>query len=135
MNRLAAETSPYLLQHKDDPIDWYPWGPEAFDRARELNAPVLLSIGYSTCHWCHTMARESFSDPAIGTLIDAGFVAVKVDREERPELDAVYGEAAREMSGVARVYLHAWQVTGDARYRQLVHETIGDVPAPAHRAS
>ncbi|MDX6449703.1 MAG: uncharacterized protein QOD08_2166, partial [Gaiellaceae bacterium] len=93
MNRLATETSPYLLQHADNPVHWYPWGPEALERARAEDKPILLSIGYSACHWCHVMAHESFEDPATAALMNDLFVNVKVDREERPDLDAVYMEA------------------------------------------
>ena len=99
MNRLAHSQSPYLLQHKDNPVDWYEWGDEAFDRARELNRPVLLSVGYAACHWCHVMAHESFEDPATAELINASFVAVKVDREERPDVDAVYMQATQALTG------------------------------------
>jgi hypothetical protein len=98
-NRLAQETSPYLLQHKDNPVDWYPWGPEALTRAREEDKPILLSIGYAACHWCHVMERESFEDPGTAALMNDGFVCVKVDREERPDLDAIYMEAVQTMTG------------------------------------
>jgi uncharacterized protein YyaL (SSP411 family) len=98
-NRLAQETSPYLLQHKDNPVDWYPWGPEALARARELDRPLLVSIGYSSCHWCHVMERESFEDPEIAALMNARFVPIKVDREERPDVDAIYMEAVQGMTG------------------------------------
>jgi len=89
-NRLAKEKSPYLLQHAHNPVDWYPWGNEAFDAAKKQNKPIFLSIGYSTCHWCHVMERESFSDVEIAKLINENFVPIKVDREERPDIDAVY---------------------------------------------
>ena len=89
-NRLAAETSPYLLQHADNPVDWYPWGEEALALARRDNKPILLSVGYSACHWCHVMAHESFEDPAIAALMNQWFVNIKVDREERPDLDKIY---------------------------------------------
>ncbi len=89
-NRLAAATSPYLLQHADNPVDWYPWGEEALDRARTSGRPILLSIGYSACHWCHVMAHESFADPDTAALMNERFVNVKVDREERPDLDRIY---------------------------------------------
>jgi uncharacterized protein YyaL (SSP411 family) len=92
-NRLAGATSPYLLQHADNPVPWYEWGEEAFAEARRRNVPVLLSVGYAACHWCHVMAHESFEDPEIGRLIGEHFVAIKVDREERPEIDAIYQEA------------------------------------------
>ena len=93
MNRLAGETSPYLLQHADNPVDWYPWGEEALERARREDRPILLSIGYAACHWCHVMAHESFEDPETAALMNRLFVNVKVDREERPDLDAVYMNA------------------------------------------
>lgn len=98
-NRLARETSPYLLQHRDNPVDWYPWGPEALARARELDRPILLSVGYSACHWCHVMERESFEDPDTAAFMNEHFVSVKVDREERPDVDALYMEAVQAMSG------------------------------------
>ena len=96
-NRLAAESSPYLLQHADNPVDWYPWGDAAFERARSEDRPVLLSIGYSACHWCHVMAHESFENPEIAALMNALFVSIKVDREERPDVDSVYMGAAQAM--------------------------------------
>jgi uncharacterized protein YyaL (SSP411 family) len=99
MNRLAAETSPYLRQHADNPVDWYPWSEDAFDRARSENRPVLLSVGYSACHWCHVMAHESFEDPEVAAVMNDLFVNVKVDREERPDVDAVYMEATQAMTG------------------------------------
>ena len=92
-NRLRHEKSPYLLQHADNPVDWYPWGREAFAAARREDKPVFLSIGYSTCHWCHVMGREAFEDEAVARALNQGFIAVKVDREERPDVDAVYMEA------------------------------------------
>jgi len=98
-NRLAGETSPYLLQHKENPVDWYPWGEEALARARELDRPLLVSIGYSACHWCHVMERESFENPETARLMNDGFVCVKVDREERPDVDAIYMEAVQGMTG------------------------------------
>jgi uncharacterized protein YyaL (SSP411 family) len=98
-NRLARETSPYLLQHRDNPVEWYPWGEEAQARARELDRPILLSVGYSACHWCHVMERESFEDPETATYMNEHFVSVKVDREERPDVDALYMEAVQAMSG------------------------------------
>jgi uncharacterized protein YyaL (SSP411 family) len=99
MNRLAEETSPYLRQHKDNPVDWWPWGTEAFDEARRLDRPVLLSIGYSACHWCHVMAHESFEDGEVAKVVNSGFVSIKVDREERPDVDSVYMEAVQAVSG------------------------------------
>jgi uncharacterized protein len=98
-NRLAKEQSPYLLQHADNPVDWYPWGPEAFDRAKVEDKPIFLSIGYSTCHWCHVMERESFENERIAELINRDFVPIKVDREERPDVDDVYMTAVQTMTG------------------------------------
>jgi len=98
-NRLARETSPYLLQHRDNPVDWYPWGEEALERARAEDRPILLSVGYSACHWCHVMERESFEDPETAAYMNEHFVNVKVDREERPDVDALYMEAVQAMSG------------------------------------
>src|SRR5437660_5688914 len=92
-NRLANETSPYLRQHADNPVDWYAWGDEAFARAKAEDRPVLLSVGYSACHWCHVMAHESFENPEIAALMNQHFVNIKVDREERPDLDAIYMNA------------------------------------------
>ncbi|MFG2930235.1 thioredoxin domain-containing protein [Streptomyces achromogenes] len=99
MNRLAHETSPYLLQHADNPVDWWPWSAEAFAEARRTNRPVLLSVGYSSCHWCHVMAHESFEDQATADYLNEHFVSVKVDREERPDVDAVYMEAVQAATG------------------------------------
>jgi uncharacterized protein YyaL (SSP411 family) len=99
MNRLADETSPYLRQHKDNPVDWYPWGEEAFARARAEDRPILLSVGYSACHWCHVMAHESFEDPATAEVMNRLFVNIKVDREERPDVDSVYMTAVQSMTG------------------------------------
>ncbi|MEU6949891.1 thioredoxin domain-containing protein [Streptomyces sp. NPDC046316] len=98
-NRLAHETSPYLLQHADNPVDWWPWSAEAFEEARRRDVPVLLSVGYSSCHWCHVMAHESFEDEATAAQVNERFVAVKVDREERPDVDAVYMEAVQAATG------------------------------------
>jgi len=98
-NRLAGQTSPYLRQHQDNPVDWWPWGEEAFATAAGTDRPVLLSIGYSACHWCHVMAHESFEDEATAEVMNAGFVNVKVDREERPDVDAVYMEAVQALTG------------------------------------
>jgi len=99
VNRLADETSPYLRQHRDNPVDWYPWGDEAFAAARERNVPVLLSIGYSACHWCHVMAHECFEDPDVAAEMNTRFVNVKVDREERPDVDQLYMDAVQAMTG------------------------------------
>ena len=99
VNRLADETSPYLRQHADNPVDWYPWGDEAFAAARRDDKPVLLSVGYSACHWCHVMAHESFEDPEVAALMNELFVNVKVDREERPDVDEIYMEAVQALTG------------------------------------
>jgi uncharacterized protein len=98
-NRLAAETSPYLLQHAENPVDWYPWGREAQDRARAEDMPILLSVGYSACHWCHVMERESFENDDTAAFMNANFVCIKVDREERPDVDAIYMEAVQAFTG------------------------------------
>src|SRR4051812_2066633 len=98
-NRLAAATSPYLLQHADNPVDWWEWGEEAFAEARRRDVPILLSVGYAACHWCHVMAHESFEDPAVAAVMNGGFVNVKVDREERPDVDAVYMAATQALTG------------------------------------
>ena len=98
-NRLADETSPYLRQHADNPVDWWPWGPEAFEEARRRDVPVLISVGYSACHWCHVMAHESFEDPASAAVMNELFVNIKVDREQRPDVDAVYMEATQATTG------------------------------------
>ncbi|MBS1666756.1 MAG: thioredoxin domain-containing protein [Bacteroidetes bacterium] len=98
-NRLAFESSPYLLQHAHNPVDWYPWGEEALQRAKKENLPILVSIGYSACHWCHVMERESFEDPEIAKLMNENFVNIKIDREERPDLDHIYMDAVQAMSG------------------------------------
>src|ERR687893_189802 len=98
-NRLIHESSPYLLQHSDNPVDWYPWGEEALARAREEDKPILLSIGYSACHWCHVMERESFEDETTAAYMNEHFVPIKLDREERPDLDAIYMEACQAITG------------------------------------
>src|SRR5215210_201833 len=98
-NRLASETSPYLLQHAHNPVDWFPWGPDALTRARLLDRPIFLSIGYAACHWCHVMERESFEDEATATYLNSRFISIKVDREERPDLDQIYMSAVQAMTG------------------------------------
>ena len=98
-NRLRSEKSPYLLQHAGNPVDWYPWGEEAFDRAEREDKPVFLSVGYSTCHWCHVMAHESFEDETAAALLNEAFVCVKVDREERPDIDGIYMRVCQMMTG------------------------------------
>ena len=99
MNRLARERSPYLLQHAANPVDWYPWGEEAFERARRENKPIFLSIGYSTCHWCHVMEHESFESPEVAGALNDAFVSIKVDREERPDVDRVYMTFVQSTTG------------------------------------
>ena len=98
-NRLANSTSPYLLQHADNPVDWWEWSAEAFDEARRRDVPIFLSIGYSACHWCHVMAHESFEDQGIAEYLNANFVSIKVDREERPDIDSVYMDVTVAMTG------------------------------------
>src|ERR1044071_856064 len=98
-NRLIHETSPYLLQHARNPVDWYPWGDEAFQKAKSENKPILLSIGYSACHWCHVMEHESFENEKIAALMNDLFVNIKVDREERPDLDEIYMNAVQMLTG------------------------------------
>jgi uncharacterized protein len=114
MNRLTEEKSPYLLQHKDNPVDWRPWGEEAFAEAKELNKPVFLSIGYSTCHWCHVMAHESFENPAIAKLMNENFVNIKVDREERPDVDRLYMAFVQATTGGGGWPMSVW-LTPDRR--------------------
>src|SRR6266545_3866011 len=94
-NRLASETSPYLLQHAENPVDWYPWGADAFAKAGETDRPIFLSVGYAACHWCHVMERESFEDAETAALMNREFVSVKVDREERPDVDSIYMDAVQ----------------------------------------
>ena len=98
-NRLANASSPYLKQHKDNPVDWFEWGEEAFQLAKSRNVPILLSIGYAACHWCHVMAHESFEDPEIANYMNQEFVNIKVDREERPDIDSIYMAATQAISG------------------------------------
>src|SRR5436190_207470 len=98
-NRLINETSPYLLQHAHNPVDWYAWGPEALDKARREDKPIFLSIGYSACHWCHVLERESFENEQTAALMNERFVNIKVDREERPDLDSIYMDAVQAMTG------------------------------------
>ncbi|MBM3844940.1 MAG: thioredoxin domain-containing protein, partial [Verrucomicrobia bacterium] len=98
-NRLSQEKSPYLLQHQHNPVDWMPWGPEAFEKARKEGKPILLSIGYSTCHWCHVMERESFEDADTAAVLNTNFISIKVDREERPDVDKIYMTFVQAMTG------------------------------------
>src|SRR5215510_5190831 len=99
VNRLILESSPYLLQHAHNPVDWYPWGDEALARAKQEDKPILLSIGYSACHWCHVMEHESFENEDIAKLMNENFVCIKVDREERPDLDSIYMSAVQMLTG------------------------------------
>ena len=108
MNRLASEASPYLLQHRDNPVDWYPWGDEAFERARRENKPIFLSIGYSTCHWCHVMAHESFESDGVAAVLNESFVSIKVDREERPDVDRVYMTFVQATTGSGGWPMSVW---------------------------
>ena len=107
-NRLAGEQSPYLLQHKDNPVDWHPWGSEAFEKARLQDKPIFLSIGYSTCHWCHVMEHESFEDAGVATVLNDGFIAIKVDREERPDVDRVYMTFVQATTGSGGWPMSVW---------------------------
>ncbi len=113
-NRLQHSLSPYLLQHAHNPVDWHPWGPEALDRARAEDKPIFLSIGYSACHWCHVMERESFEHPEVAAVLNAGFIPIKVDREERPDLDEVYMEAVQALTGRGGWPMSVW-LTPDLR--------------------
>ena len=99
MNQLSDETSPYLLQHADNPVDWFPWGDEAFAKARRENKPILLSIGYSTCHWCHVMEIESFDNVEVAKLLNHHFISIKMDREQFPDLDEIYMTGVQLVSG------------------------------------
>ncbi len=131
-NRLSSATSPYLQQHADNPVDWWEWGPEAFAEAKRRDVPVLVSIGYSACHWCHVMAHESFEDPEIADLLNAGVVAVKVDREERPDVDGTYMAATQALTGSGGWPMTVW-VTPDGRpfYAGTYYppRTVGGTPA------
>ncbi len=98
-NRLINEKSPYLLQHAHNPVDWYPWGEEAFEKAKIDDKPVFLSIGYSTCHWCHVMERESFEDEEVAEVLNKNFISIKVDREERPDIDSIYMNFCQAYTG------------------------------------
>ena len=98
-NKLAEEKSPYLLQHAYNPVKWYPWGEEAFKKAKSENKPIFLSIGYSTCHWCHVMAHESFEDEEVAAYLNRFFISIKVDKEERPDIDSIYMNICQNMTG------------------------------------
>ena len=107
-NRLAAEQSPYLLQHANNPVDWYPWGPEAFAASRASGKPVFLSIGYATCHWCHVMERESFENDGVARVLNESFISIKVDREERPDVDRVYMTFVQATTGSGGWPMSVW---------------------------
>src|SRR6266566_4290613 len=107
-NHLINEKSPYLLQHAHNPVDWYPWGEEAFAKARKEDKPIFLSVGYSTCHWCHVMERESYSDPELAKIMNANFVSIKVDREERPDVDNIYMAFVQATTGTGGWPMNVW---------------------------
>ncbi|MGA2144727.1 MAG: thioredoxin domain-containing protein, partial [Bryobacteraceae bacterium] len=107
-NRLAGEKSPYLLQHAHNPVDWYPWGEEAFAKARAHEKPIFLSVGYSTCHWCHVMERESFENERIAALLNRDYIAIKVDREERPDVDRIYMTFVQATTGSGGWPMSVW---------------------------
>ncbi|HCZ33840.1 MAG TPA: thioredoxin domain-containing protein, partial [Holophagaceae bacterium] len=107
-NHLAGSLSPYLLQHAHNPVDWFPWGQEALARAKAEQKPIFLSIGYSACHWCHVMERESFENPAVAEVLNAHFVSIKVDREERPDLDDLYMDAVQTLTGRGGWPMSVW---------------------------
>src|SRR6187402_3525233 len=107
-NRLAQEKSPYLLQHAHNPVDWYPWGEDAFARARRENKPIFLSVGYSTCHWCHVMEHESFESSAVAEVLNQSFISIKVDREERPDVDRVYMTFVQATTGSGGWPMSVW---------------------------
>src|SRR2546430_3595684 len=135
-NRLAHEKSPYLLQHAHNPVDWYPWGEEAFARARDEDKPILLSVGYSACHWCHVMEHESFENPEIAALMNRHFVSVKVDREERPDVDQIYMQAVQSMTGhgggpmTCFLTPHRQPVYGGTDFPPLERHGLPAVPPP-----
>ncbi|HEX6897337.1 MAG TPA: thioredoxin domain-containing protein, partial [Bryobacteraceae bacterium] len=107
-NRLISEKSPYLQQHAHNPVDWYPWGEEAFAKARAEDKPIFLSIGYSTCHWCHVMEEESFEDEEIAAFLNSHYIPIKVDREERPDVDAIYMSAVQQLTGSGGWPMSVW---------------------------
>src|ERR1044071_1251915 len=111
-NRLISETSPYLLQHAHNPVDWYPWGEEALQKAQRENKPILVSIGYAACHWCHVMEKESFEDESTAALMNEKFVNIKIDREERPDLDHIYMDAVQAMDGTGGWPLNVFLTPG-----------------------
>lgn len=107
-NRLSKEKSPYLLQHANNPVDWFPWGEEAFEKAHKENKPLFVSIGYSTCHWCHVMERESFEDQEVANILNKHFISIKVDREERPDIDSIYMTICQMLTGESGWPLHVF---------------------------
>jgi uncharacterized protein YyaL (SSP411 family) len=111
-NHLINEKSPYLLQHAHNPVDWYPWGEEAFARAKKENKLIFLSVGYSTCHWCHVMERESYSDPGLAEILNANFVSIKVDREERPDIENIYLTFVEATTGNGGWPMNVWLTPG-----------------------
>ena len=127
-NRLINETSPYLLQHANNPVDWHPWGEEALAEARELGRPIFLSIGYAACHWCHVMERESFEDPETAALMNEHFVNIKVDREERPDLDSIYMQAVTSLTGRGGWPMSVWLTPDGAPF-------FGGTYFPGHAAA
>ena len=125
-NRLAHEKSPYLLQHAHNPVDWYPWGEEAFGKARRENKPIFLSVGYSTCHWCHVMAHESFESEDVATIMNREFVNIKVDREERPDVDRVFMTFVQATTGGG-----GWPMSGGQPCSVIRTAPNRGVPTPA----
>ena len=115
-NKLINETSPYLLQHAHNPVDWYPWGEEALQKAEKENKPILVSIGYAACHWCHVMEKESFEDEDTAALMNEKFVNIKIDREERPDLDHIYMDAVQAMSGQRRMAAECFSYSGSQTF-------------------
>ena len=128
-NRLAQETSPYLLQHADNPVDWYAWGEEALERARAEDRPILLSIGYAACHWCHVMEHESFENGETAAQMNERFVNIKVDREERPDLDSIYMQAVQAMTGHGGWPMTVF-LTPDGSPSGVRNMVIGQPPRP-----
>ena len=124
VNRLAQETSPYLLQHQHNPVDWYPWGEEALEKAKKDDKPIFLSIGYSACHWCHVMERESFENPEIAAVMNEHFVNIKVDREERPDLDEIYMSAVQGMTGHGGWPMSVWMTPDLKPFYSGEHFTV-----------
>ncbi len=136
-NRLAHERSPYLLQHANNPVDWYAWGDEAFARARAEDKPIFLSIGYSTCHWCHVMEHESFEDAAVAEALNRDFVPIKVDREERPDVDRVYMTFVQATTGAGGWPMSVFAHAGVAAVfrRHVFSPGVAMGPARLHRGA